>query len=149
MKKTFITHNDKETKILGKNMGLELRKKKKAVIFALIGNLGAGKTTFLQGFAKGLGIKEKVLSPSFVIIKKFKIKIPKSGINFFYHLDCYRIKKIKEILELGFKKIITDPQNIVAIEWPEKIQKLLPKKTIWIFFEIGKQNKRKITIKDF
>lgn len=149
MKKTFITHNDKETKRLGKNIGLELREKKQTAILALSGNLGAGKTIFLQGFAKGLGIKEKILSPSFVIVKKFKIKIPKSDIKFFYHFDLYRIKKIKEILALGLKKIITEPQNIIAIEWPEKIQKLLPKKTIWIFFEIRKDNIRKITIKNF
>jgi len=112
--------------------------------------LGGGKTTFLQGFAKKLGIKEKILSPTFVIMRKFKIRensCPNScKFVGFYHIDCYRIEKPKEILDLGFREIIQDPQNIMAIEWAEKIKKILPKNTLWINFKFISQAKREITV---
>jgi tRNA threonylcarbamoyladenosine biosynthesis protein TsaE len=142
----IITNNSRQTKKLGEFLAKKLKQgvRKKAFILALRGNLGGGKTTFLQGFAKGLGIKQKVLSPTFVILKRFKIKDLR--LKNFYHIDCYRIRKSKEILDLGFKKIISDPKNIVAIEWAEKIKKILPKNTIWIKFEFVDENKRKIKI---
>lgn len=128
----------------------EIKDRKSAVVFGLQGNLGGGKTTFLQGFAKGLGIKEKILSPTFVIIKKFKIKnlpaqVDKHFKNF-YHIDCYRINNVKDIEDLGFRDIILNPENIVAIEWPERIKKRLPKSAITIKFKFVEQNQREIII---
>ena len=111
--------------------------KKLARVLGLTGDLGAGKTTFLQGFAKGLGIKEKILSPTFIIIRRLRN---------FYHIDCYRIKKPKEILNLGFKEIMSDPKNIVAIEWAERIRPLLPKSAILVQFKPVGKNKREIKI---
>jgi len=148
MKKTYFTKNQKETISLGKEIAKNLikkKKRKKALILALIGDLGGGKTTFLKGFAKGIGIKEKILSPSFILIRKFEI--PKQTLNFknFYHIDCYRIEKPKEILALDFKKIIDNPQNIVAIEWADKIRKILPKKILVLKFEVLGKTKRKIS----
>lgn len=64
--------------------------------------------------------------------------------NNVYHLDLYRIHKPKELLDLGFKKIISDPENIVLIEWPERIKKLLPKNIIWIVLEHGKNENERI-----
>ncbi len=124
---------------------LKTSPEKTALVFGLQGELGGGKTTFLQGFARGLGIKEKILSPTFVIMKKFVIPA-KAGIRF-YHFDYYRLKNEKEILELGFREIISNPKNIVAIEWPEKIKKVLPKNVIFIDFEFVGKDKRGITIK--
>lgn len=146
----FLTKNSLQTRKLGNFLAKEILKKissKKTPIFALVGNLGSGKTTFLKGFARGLGIKEKILSPTFIIIKRFKINKKLGHFKNFYHVDCYRIKKSKEILNLGFKEIISNHQNIVAIEWAEKIKKILPKDTIWIFLKFINKNKRKITIK--
>lgn len=125
-------------------------KSKKAVIIGLSGELGGGKTTFLQGFARGLGTKEKILSPTFVIMRKYKIRVD-SCLNlckfvYFYHIDCYRIQKPKEILNLGFKKIISNLQNIVAIEWAEKIKKILPKNTLILKFKIINKTKREIVL---
>ncbi|GAI22799.1 unnamed protein product, partial [marine sediment metagenome] len=105
------------------------------------GDLGGGKTTFLQGFAKGLGIKEKILSPTFIILRKFLI--PKSQFLNFFHIDCYRISRPKEILDLGFKEIISNSKNIVTIEWAERIQKILPKETIILKFEFINQKTRR------
>lgn len=140
----YITTNYKETQKLGFALAkeiLKIRNNKTAVVVSLKGDLGGGKTTFLQGFAKGLGIKQKILSPTFVIQKRFKIK---SG-NFF-HIDCYRLKDHKDIIEIGFNDIIKEPQNIVAVEWPEKIKKVLPKKYILIEFKSLGEEKREIKI---
>ena len=140
-----ITNSVSETKKLGEVLAKKIIKKaptKKAVIVGLEGELGAGKTTFLQGFAKGLGIKEKILSPTFILIKKFPI----SKFKNFYHIDCYRIRKPKELVDLGLKEILSNPQNIVAVEWVENIKKLLPPKIISIQFKFLDKNKRKIVV---
>jgi len=120
---------------------------------ALTGDLGSGKTTFIQGFCKGIGIKKRVVSPTFLIIKRFKIPACPAGrqdlrFRSIYHIDCYRIQKPREISKLDFKEIIDNPQNIVLIEWAEKIKKLLPRKIIWVRFEYGRKiSERNIIIK--
>lgn len=128
----------------------------RAIVIALYGNLGAGKTTFVQGFMKAFGVKQRVASPTFLIIRKYKISKSKFQINskslkpkaqsYFnvYHLDLYRIHKPKELLDLGFKKILKDPQNIVLIEWPERVKKILPKNMTWIVLEHGKKQSERI-----
>ena len=115
------------------------RSKKESFVIGLEGELGGGKTTFIQGLAKGLGVKEKILSPTFVIMKKF---------NNFYHIDCYRTQESKELLNLGFKEIISNPENIVAVEWADKIKKIMPKNTIWIKFKFIDEKIRRIVIKN-
>ena len=119
-----------------------------AAVIALHGDLGAGKTTFVQGFMKALGVKHHITSPTFLIIRKYEISTPlRRGLAHYhhaYHLDLYRIQKPKELLDLGFKKIISDPHNILLIEWPERIKKILPANTIWINFEHGKNEKERI-----
>ncbi|TSC75939.1 MAG: UPF0079 ATP-binding protein [Parcubacteria group bacterium Gr01-1014_30] len=117
---------------------------KRAKVLALQGELGAGKTTFIKGFARGLGIKGKVLSPTFILIKKFAIRNPQF-FNF-YHIDCYRLKNPKDLLDLGFKKIIAVPQNIVAVEWAARVKSILPRKIIRIKFKTIDKNKREIII---
>ncbi|MDI6882931.1 MAG: tRNA (adenosine(37)-N6)-threonylcarbamoyltransferase complex ATPase subunit type 1 TsaE [Patescibacteria group bacterium] len=164
-KKEYLSTSPSQTKKLGRSFAKGILKnlpREKALILALSGDLGGGKTTFLQGFAKGLEIKSKITSPTFVIIKRFQVSPKHPGLfgkragataqagyrfQYFYHIDCYRIKKPKEILTLGFKEIITDPKNIVAIEWAEKIKKILPKETLWLKFEFKSKNKRRITFK--
>ncbi len=139
-----ISSNFLETKNLGKQLARDfLSCGKKPIILNLIGDLGAGKTTFVQGFASGLGIKKKILSPTFVILNKFKIKD-----RFFYHIDCYRIENIEEIKSLEIEEILKDPQSIILIEWGEKIKKILPTDTIRINFDVLEENKRKITYEE-
>jgi tRNA threonylcarbamoyladenosine biosynthesis protein TsaE len=126
-----ITGNYKKTQKLGEIFAEKIIKNELqnppagvAMIIGLHGDLGSGKTTFIQGFAKRLGIDDKILSPTFVIMKKFRIQNSEFKIQKFknfYHIDCYRLKNEKDILELGLKEIILNPENIVAIEWPEKI----------------------------
>ena len=141
------TNNFEETQKLGENFAHEILLKdlqKTATVLALSGDLGAGKTTFLQGFAKGLGIEEIVNSPTFVIMKKFKLQA--SSFKNFYHLDCYRLNSPEEILHLGFEEVISNPKNIVAIEWPEKLGDILPKNSISISFNHLEENKRQINV---
>jgi tRNA threonylcarbamoyladenosine biosynthesis protein TsaE len=147
MKLKYLTKNPSQTKKLGELLAkkfLKEKKQKRARVLGLEGELGGGKTTFLKGFAKGLGIKEKILSPTFIIMKRFAIyRLPFTN---FYHIDCYRIQKPKELLILGFKEIISSPKNIVAVEWADKVKKILPKETTWIKFRFINKNKRQILI---
>jgi len=137
----FLTKSPRETSQLAKILAKEIIKSKSKVkgvlIFGLVGELGAGKTTFIQAFARGMGIKGHLTSPSFVLMKKYKN---------LYHIDCYRIKNANDVLDLDFKEIISTPKNIVLIEWAEKIKKILPKGTIWIKFKILGENKREIRL---
>ncbi|MBU4298729.1 tRNA (adenosine(37)-N6)-threonylcarbamoyltransferase complex ATPase subunit type 1 TsaE [Patescibacteria group bacterium] len=153
----YLTDNPSQTKKLGERLAKKILMaypKKTAKVFGLEGNLGSGKTTFLQGFAKGLGIKQKILSPTFIIMRKFEIRNPKSETNSkfqfpkfqtFYHIDCYRIEQLKEVLDLGFREIVKNPQNIVAIEWADRIRKILPKTTLMLKFKFLDKNKRLIS----
>ena len=145
----FLSQNAAKTKRIGENLARKILQnksgRKKALVLGLIGDLGGGKTTFLQGFAKGFGIRERILSPTFVIMKKFQLfNCPIVQLLNFYHIDCYRIQKPKEILALGWKEIINNPQNIIAVEWADKIKRHLPKDKIMITFEVIGKNRRKI-----
>lgn len=152
----FVANNSKQTRKLAETLAKEIKRagvlSKNAFVVALIGDLGSGKTTFTQGFVKGFEIKEKITSPTFVLMHRHYIKSKKNKIRFLnyknlYHFDCYRFDKPEEILTLGFKEIAANPENIVLIEWADKIKKLLPKNALKIKFEWLGENKRKITIR--
>lgn len=115
-----------------------------AAVLALKGELGSGKTTFVQGFAKGLEVKERVLSPTFLVIKEFELS--HTNKTRFYHIDCYRLESSQELLDLGFKSIIANPKNIVVIEWADKVKDILPKDTQWIHFSVTKENSRELDV---
>jgi len=142
----IISNSVLETEALGEGMAVEMLKKKsnRALVFGLRGDLGGGKTTFLKGFAKGLGIKEPVLSPTFIIFRKYDLEGEK--FKRFYHFDCYRIENEQEMLALGFNEIVSDPENIIAIEWSEKIEGILFKGIIRIGFEFINETTRKISV---
>lgn len=152
LRHTFITKNSKGTRRLGEFLAKEIfnsqKKLSDTVIIELIGDLGTGKTTFLQGFAKGLGIKEKILSPTFVLMKKFNISSRKRILKkaTFWHIDCYRLKDHRDIKDFGGNEIFSAPGNIIAVEWPKKIAKILPPSTIKLRFFFINQNIRKINL---
>ena len=133
----YISYSDIETKQIAENFA----KNRKSNIIALIGELGAGKTTFTQGFAKGLGIKDRIISPTFVLVRQHKIPNSK---GIFYHIDLYRLENPKDLKELGITEFWSNPENIVLIEWAEKIKASLPKNTIWISFKSMSSNQREI-----
>jgi tRNA threonylcarbamoyladenosine biosynthesis protein TsaE len=123
---------------------------KRAKAIALSGDLGAGKTTFAQGFLRELGVRGRVTSPTFVLIKQYKIsqrfQPPTSNFRHIHHADFYRLGSAAHLKPLEFKKILNDPQNIVLIEWPEKVKGAIPKNAIKILFQHGeKENERTVT----
>ncbi len=138
MSMEVITNSAKETQRLGEKISADL---KPGSILALYGELGSGKTTLIQGLARGLGIKKRIISPTFVFIRQYPIKN-----KIFYHIDLYRIDGAIDAQGLGLKDIFADPKAIVAIEWAEKIKEVLPKKRIDIFFEYLGEDQRKIKI---
>lgn len=153
VKREYISSSSAKTKKFGEKLAKQILKKKlkkRAFVIGLEGELGGGKTTFLQGFARGLGIREKILSPTFVIMKKFKIRgnSYSNSCKFanLYHIDCYRIQKPKELIDLGFKEIISEPKNIVVIEWADRVRKIIPKTAIWIKFKFIDKNRRMLII---
>lgn len=139
----------KDTQKLAVKIAKDLPKGGPSVV-ALYGDLGSGKTTFTQFLAKAFGIKEKILSPTFTIIKTFPIPDSQRKIGDFsalVHIDTYRLKSAKELLGLGLKDILNNKNNITVIEWPEKIEKYLPKNTIRIYFNVVSEKERKVIIK--
>lgn len=102
-------------------------------IFALIGPLGSGKTTFTKAFGKKLGVKEKIVSPTYIIMNRYKFTKNKKKL-WLYHLDLYRTKSFREVTSLGLKEIWGKPDTITVIEWADKIKKHLPKETQIISF---------------
>lgn len=121
---------------------LKTRPKKHALVLALSGELGSGKTTFVQGLAKGLGIKEKIKSPTFVIIKRYTLNAGRY--KKFIHIDAYRLRRPKEILALGWRELANNPKNLIAVEWARHIQKVLPKPHLDIYFDLMSSNSRKM-----
>jgi len=143
------TTSSKKTKEAARSLVEKVLKKSagnSALIIALTGDLGAGKTTFVQGFCKGAGVKKRITSPTFVLVKSYKLKT--KSYDKIYHIDCYRLTP-EELAALNFQEIINNPQNIILIEWAEKIKKILPKKNaIWLKFDYGeKENERNITLR--
>jgi len=130
----MVSKSVSDTKKIAKSLAL----KRKNHVYALVGDLGAGKTTFVRAFLRALGVKSRITSPTFLIIRSY---------GNIYHIDCYRIDKPSELVKLGFKEILKNKNNIVLIEWAGRIRKLLPKNTQWIYFEHGKkENERNIII---
>lgn len=121
---------------MGRKIGSSL---KPGSILAFSGELGAGKTTFIQGLAFGLRIRYKITSPTFILMRSY---------GNFKHLDLYRLEGDikKQVEELGLFDLIKTKKNIIAIEWGEKIKDILPKETIWIRFENLDEDERKVII---
>jgi tRNA threonylcarbamoyladenosine biosynthesis protein TsaE len=131
-----------------KKIGAKLAKikTKNAIVVALFGDLGSGKTTLIKGFLFALGIRKKIISPTFILMRKFHLKKFNKNV---YHLDLYRILKNKDLKILNLDELIKDSQNILLIEWPQKILKKLPPQTIKLYFKHGnKENEREIIFKN-
>ena len=156
----FITTNAEQTRKLGEILAEELRG---GEIICLTGELGSGKTTFAQGVLAGLGAKGPHTSPTFVVMKEYKVKIQKffkvrpfpsssgavgipQGQTFnIYHVDAYRVGP-KDILNLGWEEIIFGKNNIVILEWAERIKNIVPENAIWIKFRHKGENEREISL---
>lgn len=147
----FVSKSIKETQKIAADLAGKVIKVKRGAVIALEGELGAGKTTFIQGFSKALGIKSKIKSPTFVLMKKYEIETKDKGqeTKFLYHLDCYRIRDEKDLKIFELKEIFEESHNIVLVEWAERIKRIFPKKHIIVHIDHISKNVRKIKIDNF
>ena len=145
--KKYITKSEKETLTLAKKLLNDTGSKN---IFALIGDLGSGKTTFTKGISQSLGIKDTITSPTFNILKIYKIPSSRhklTPIRYLCHIDAYRLKNFKDLEGLGINNYFNSFNTITIIEWADKIKRFLPKNTAFINFQVGnKENERIISI---
>ncbi|MBE6379979.1 MAG: tRNA (adenosine(37)-N6)-threonylcarbamoyltransferase complex ATPase subunit type 1 TsaE [Lentisphaerae bacterium] len=113
-------------------------------VIAMHGDLGAGKTVIARGFARGLGISEAVSSPTYTIVQEYDI--PDSDQRF-YHLDLYRIADEHAALGFGVDEFLSDPDAWTLLEWPVRIEKILPPETLHLYIEKIDENTRQIQLK--
>lgn len=123
---------------------IKKRKKNHATIIALCGELGSGKTAFTRGIAEALGVKESVVSPTFILERVYRIK--KGSFKRLVHIDCYRFEDALEAKALGWAELVKDPHNLIVVEWAEKVEKLLPPHTVKVCLEHVSESGRSITI---
>ncbi len=136
---TFETHSTEETEAFAAQLAGTLPS---GSVLALYGNLGAGKTVFARGFARGLGITDPISSPTFTIVQEY----PCGNEKMFYHLDLYRIDNSDAAYAFGIDEFLYDQNAMTLLEWPERIEDILPPHTIIIRIEHAGENTRKITL---
>jgi tRNA threonylcarbamoyladenosine biosynthesis protein TsaE len=162
----MFSHSPNKTAKIASDFASRL---KKGSVLALTGNLGSGKTHFTKGLAQYFKIKKNITSPTFVLMKVYKVrnkrqetrdkKIQKylplnkgesagakrrlegveNKIKTLVHVDCYRLNDPVELLAIGLGEYLNNPACLVVIEWAEKIKKILPKNSIWIKFSLGQK----------
>lgn len=135
----FISHSEEETEAFAQNLASSLPS---GSTLALKGDLGAGKTVFSRGFARGLGISEPVSSPTYTIIQEYQ----RPDGEWFYHMDLYRISNALSALEFGIEEYLEDPRAMSIIEWAERIESILPEHTLTVSIKILPDNARQIDI---
>jgi tRNA threonylcarbamoyladenosine biosynthesis protein TsaE len=128
-----ISRSLEETAGVAKSFLETLEKGEKAVVVALSGELGSGKTAFSQAVGEILGVKGVITSPTFVIQKIYRIDY--KGFKNLIHIDAYRLDKESELLHLGWEEIIAEPENLILIEWPERVGGIIPSDVKKISFE--------------
>ncbi len=142
---SFVTTQSvHETKILATKFVGTLCPTKRAVVVALSGDLGSGKTTFVQGCAAALGITDSIQSPTFVIEKRYPLAPPQS-FSTLVHIDAYRLDSFRALTPLSFQETCADPKNLIFIEWPERVLEALPKGVQTVSFTFVSPEVRTIT----
>ncbi len=142
----ITSHSEKETQKIAERFAATLTG---GDIVCLRGELGAGKTTFVKGLAKALGVREQITSPTFTLMNVYPLSASPqdSAVNALVHIDTYRLKNEQELLDIGAADYLGQPTTITIIEWPEKISGILKnKKVINIAIDHFEKNSRIFTI---
>lgn len=139
----FESHSVEETRSFAHKLGQKIPV---GSVLALIGNLGSGKTTFTQGFAKSLNIDERVGSPTFKLVSEYD-----GSPHRLFHIDAYRLENCSDFLNIGGETYLTPEDGVTLIEWGDIIQDILPKSVIKLNFfrRDGDPNRRQIILEGF
>jgi len=132
-----VLKNTEDTAALGQKIADGL---KPGSIIALVGPLGAGKTTLAQAVARGLGVSERMSSPTFTIVQEYE-----SGRLPLYHFDVYRVSDEDELFEIGFEEYLHSG-GVCLIEWADLIEDILPEETVWVRLEYGEHEDERICV---
>ena len=154
MKKKIILKSLKEMNAFAAKYAKTL---KGGEVLALTGELGSGKTAFVKGLAKALGIKHVVQSPTFLLMKCYPVlqatshnsdvrseSDMTSDLQAFCHVDAYRIKNERELINIGLGEKLEDPSVVTAIEWADLVKKIIPKRAVWINFSHGENPSERV-----
>lgn len=136
----FISNSVKETQEVAYNFTVKI---KKSQLICFQGNLGAGKTTFIQSVLSYFKAEKPYTSPTFVIMKKYDVE--NEFIETIYHIDAYRIDSLS-LKELGWDEIIQAPKTLILLEWPEKVSEVIPKNAQYVDMKWISENSREIVI---
>jgi tRNA threonylcarbamoyladenosine biosynthesis protein TsaE len=143
MLKKIISNSEQDSA----NFAVEIAKTAKpGSVFALYGLLGAGKSVFSRSFARACGVKGPIPSPTFTIVQEYKIDETIYGFKRLYHMDLYRIPDSENALAFGIDEFLDDNSAIKLIEWPERIEDILPPDTLQIKIDHLEEEKREITL---
>ena len=148
LRKNLVSRGPQETKDFAKEIAKNLQP---GAILALYGQLGSGKTTFVQGLASALGYQGRVTSPTFIFVRPYQLNYQKAsrkqkeGIQTLYHIDLYRLEDTKGLKTIGIEEFLADKTGVSVIEWPDKIENLLPENTLKIKFEVTGEDERVLT----
>lgn len=137
-----ISKSEKDTFNLAKKFATQL---KGGEVLCLIGDLGAGKTAFTKGIAAGLKIKNIITSPTFVLMKIYKVTERKT-IKYLSHIDAYRLSAGEQLLEIGADDYMSNPECVTIIEWADRVSDIWPDKIVRVDFKILKGDRREIRI---
>lgn len=138
MERIVITAGPEETEELGVDLAQALRD---GDVVALVGELGAGKTTFVKGLARGLFVKDEILSPSFLIARTYQGRRP------FHHLDLYRLTRPEELAEVGLLALLPPEEGTTAVEWADRIPQIIPPGAVWVRLDLMGDERRRITLR--
>ena len=139
IEKKIISRAEAETENCGSALAAELPR---GSVVLLRGDLGAGKTVFARGFARGLGVMEYVSSPTYTIVQEYEL--PSGGR--LYHLDLYRISGVAAALDFGVDEFLSDRNSYSLVEWPERLETLLPENAVTVDIRHIGESEREIHI---
>jgi len=137
--------SEQEMKVCAREfIGAQFPHAQHATVCGLSGELGAGKTTFAKHAAEALGVEEMVTSPTFVILKAYRLP-ERQQFDHLVHIDAYRLGSGQELTDLGWENLIATPENLILIEWPERVRDIMPQWAETLLFEPIDEHTRRIT----
>ena len=131
--------SENETMAFAQQLAMDLQP---GTVLGLVGDLGAGKTHFVKGLARGLGSDATISSPTFTLVHEYE-----SGSCPLYHFDFYRVDQLEEIVAIGWEEYL-DETGIIVVEWADRFPELMPQETQWWQIEILDENTRRIKLTD-